>query len=263
MTLEEIISGETENVVTEDPQHEEPATESESPDAAEELRLENERLRRLIATDPQRRLAYESERFGPPPQTQFASPQQPQQPQNDPALPFGEEDFDPTDMRHMQALLAHAVSQQLQPANQYITALQQRDMMEAQEQEQRNLQNLVTDVQKGIEKFVPDLYAGEMTPERVAMCDLAKQMFARELQGSYSEYLWANPMAHQEVLKKVGPQIQKMAERLGVTKPTANGNKRQMFVESVSTEPGGNPNMFEKAHKKGDVLGMLSALRST
>lgn len=257
MTLEE-TTYESENVVTEE------STETPEPastDVGEELRLENERLRRLIATDPQRRMAYESERFGPPPQQRQAPPQQQQE--NSPTLPFGQEEFDPTDLTHMQALLQYAVAQQLQPANQYIQSLQQRDQQEAQEAEQRQMQELVSDVQKGIEKYVPGLFGGEMTPDKIAMADLAKQMFARELQGSYSEYLWANPMAHSEVMKKVGPQIQKMAERLGVHKPAANGNKREMYVESVSTEPGSSPNMFDNAHKKGDVLGMLSALRST
>ncbi len=253
----------------------EPAPEQSTPP---ERDVELERLRRVIAGDPNLSSRYEQEiyreygqPYQPPQPVQQQAQAQPQQTQTEPQLPFDEATFDPTNVQHMAALMNYQLSQQLKPFGDYIQQDQEREQRYQKEQADRLMMEREVAVHETLDQHVPGykdvLLSQNPTPEQVALYNTAQALFTQTVRQGYPEGLWLNEKVHKEVAARIAPQLKQVAGRLGLLKEAAKAAESKGFhVETSSTVPpaqaGGKRNLFAAAAEKGSLAGMLKHINN-
>lgn len=277
----------------EPPTEAEPVEPAAAPEPVEEVNpqeAEIQRLRRVIATDPNLRQAYEAEQYREygienPYYPQAQQPQQPTQaqgqqaqPGQQPQLPFSLDDYNPTDPAHQMALFGYLLKQELSPFSQYIDSVQAQEASFQQQQRVQQVNEMDAGLNKALDKYVPGF--SEMSPEALTeeqelLVSSFHQLFQKELfakcppnrtmNGQPYNPLWEHPKVHQEIISKIGPRVQQRAQKLGLYQPGTQqkGSKalaRETYVESSNAVPSNNRNPFEAAYEADDALGMVKAL---
>ncbi len=271
----------TEQPVTQEAPQENPTPEPQSDD-------EVARLRRVIAMNPQLRQAYEADKFGipiesPPQQQQPPMPQVPQAPAAtepfDPNKLFGGEEYDPYNPQHAIALQNHLLQQQLAPFAEFIQSQQQENEQLAALQEQQQFTNLERGIDDMMDKEIGG-YRGWLstdTPESRFVIDEAGRKFSEVMQqlyppnqraanGQVYNQVWYLPKAQEEVIKKIAPDVKKLAGRFGLNGKSTQSQQvdpvlaADMRTVSSNAVPAQTVNAFDIAHKKGDVAAMFAAL---
>jgi len=279
---EETSTGEPsqEETVTTETAVADPIENAASPPADENAELE--RLRRIVATDPVRRQAYEQEvlaQYGyqtqaPPPPQPSAQQQQAQSPQ----YPVNPDEFDLTNMDHWMQVVGHVVEQKLNPAFQFIDE-QKRDneaylQRQAMEHVVQNQKLLLDEIEKQVPGYSKafQLYPGQgyqlaegVTPEQEMLATYANTLFNRQI-ASFPQQLHGDPRVLKDVLTRIAPQLKKQAARLGISQgaQAAGMNpaiQRETYVETSNVAPTVSQNMFSKALEKHDDVGMMAAIR--
>lgn len=270
----------------EQPQAEHAPTE-QTPSEIEELRQANERLRRLIATDPQKLNEYTQQFYNAPvPQVPQAPPSV-QQPIAQPEAPksiedafaeaFPGEEYDPYNIRHS----AFLNNFNLKPAMSYIEQLKQQEQeayeRQIQQQAEQQLDSLALTVEDIFTQKMPFfkdiLEAGEkMDSKQAFVAHQTKEMFQRALtqmfpanqmvNGQPFNPLWVMPEAYHEVVAAISPDVVKLAADLGLDKPKPKVNAemaKDAYVESPNAVP--TPaNDFAAAIQNYDMATMIEAI---
>lgn len=249
------------------------AVTTEQPTTPEEP-SEVEVLKRVIATHPELRERYVSEKFGIqyiPPQQQQPQYQQPAQQPQAPQLPFNAEEWDPFNMEQQSALMSHQLSQALAPAMQFIQQQQQENQMYAAQQQQQVISERETETRKLMDEHIPGFSQlasardeGKASMLERALLDTAYQRFTEEMQKGFAPDHWFNPRVQQEVLRQIAPEMKQLADKLGVSAQTVTATPAPKppgsYVEPSAPVPQQSGNAFDAAYKKGDLLGMISTL---
>jgi len=259
-----------------------PVSEPPKAEPQDDVQAELDRLKRVIAQDPNLRANYMAEKFGHiQPQPLIQQPQAPayqpqQQPQYQPpvqqqapALPFDPAEYDPMDPSHTVALVTHIMQQQLQPFSEFVNQSKQQEIQLQQQQAQERVQKMEMDIRTKLSESVPgfsDSFKPTATFEQQLLKDAAISAFSRAMEQYPQEY-WGNPVVHQDVIQKLAPQLNTVAQRLGLTTAapantdaTKQAMAREMHVVSGNAAPATSANPFSKAAEKGDALGMLTAI---
>lgn len=261
----------------------EPETVPESPEA-DPKEEELQRLKRIIATDPQKRALYEQERYG----VQPVAPQPKQAQQEAPkpksldeafAEAFQGDDYDPFNMAHQ----AFITQFHLNPAMAYIDEVKAIDKQQEQQQRQRQIEQIATDADTSVQKlFIAQLPALEEwlkaespSLEQKTLLEMMTRSFQAKLFEAFPERedqshlrLWMNPDVHQDVVRQVMPEVKQLASKLGLLEaslPAPKVNKdmaRESYVESSNAVPAGAPvNPFDEALAKDDYAAAFGAIR--
>lgn len=269
------------------------AKPAQTPSEAEQLKADNERLRRLIATDPAKLNAYTQEAYGvqPPSPQQWQAPQQapqyaPPAPQAPPAAPksieeefaekFPNEDYNPYDLRHS----SFVQSFNLRPAMSFIDqqlAFEKEQSETAQRQQaEAHLDGLAGQVETIFTEKMPffkDILESEKpTAKQTFLQDQTSKLFQQTLQGMFPPNqevngqpfnpLWVMPEAYHEVVNAIAPEVGRIAEELGLNKPAKKIPQAMIndqFVESPNAVPL-QTNDFSRALQDNDMATLVNAI---
>jgi hypothetical protein len=235
-------------------------------------------LERIVATDPSMRAQYEMERFGVAPmqapmQQPMAYPQQAQPGQPGQALPPPQQGqipefqdgYDPYNPQHTAQLVGAILQQSLAPFQEFIHHTQQKDVQYEQQSLLHQVNQVETQVDQLVNKQYPG-YAEDPLLKRVVQEEFQNYLAQRYPcpQGQPYNPIWMHPLAHEEALSKIAPQVRQYYARLKGALPaqaaTNTAMAREAYVEgSNAVVSQGNP--FADAEKKGDILGMVTAIR--
>jgi len=258
----------------------EPAKTDENP-----TQTELERLQRVIAADPNLRANYLADKFGhlqPQPiiqqQPVYQQPQQPVQQQlhqyqappvqQTPALPFQPEDYDPFNLDHQQAVMNMMLQRQLQPFSEFVQSQQRENQILAQQAQQQRVNGMEANIQEKLNESIPgfnEAFKPTATFDQKIIKNAAISAFSEAMQAYPQEY-WGSDAVHQEVIQKISPQLNTLAQRLGVSAQASSSSAqkqamaREMNVVSSNAVPSNQSNPFDTAAKKKDTLGMIAAL---
>lgn len=268
-----------------------PQTPAPSETTQGQEQAELERLRRIIATNPQYRQDYEQQLlaeygYAPEPVQPYAQPapqpvQQYQQPQQQPAqqLPFDPQEFDITNYEHLSGLLSHMLEQRLQPAFEFINEQKQEEARLMQQQAIQQITEsqklLLDEIEKQVPgyskafEFVPGQGYGlaeKVSEEQMAVVQHANTLFGQEL-ANFPKQLHQDPRVLKDVLNRIAPRVKKLADRLGIsqgqpqTQSINPAMQQASYVETSNAAPVQSSNMFTEALKRHDDVGMMAALR--
>jgi hypothetical protein len=260
-----------------------PVSEAPKAEPQDDVQAELDRLKRVIAQDPNLRANYMAEKFGhlqPQPIVQQPAPvyqppqqQQPQfQPpvqQQAPQLPFDPAEYDPLDPSHQVALVTHIMQQQLAPFSEFVNQSKQQEAHYQQQQAQQRIDQLESEIRAKLNTVLPgfaESFKPTATFEQQMLRDSAINAFSRQMEQYPQEY-WGNPAVHQDVINKIAPQLNQAAQRLGLltaqsstANDAAQAMAREMQVVSGNAVPVSTANPFTKAAEQGDLLGMMAAV---
>jgi hypothetical protein len=282
-------------------QPEEPAKAEEPEAPSEESDQEAEERRnallREIAMDPGLTQQYAQQQYYPPqPQPQYQQPQPAQE--QAPTLPFDEFTFDATNPEHMKALVAQQIQEVGNPLFETVEQLNQHFQQEEQAKQQSKLKDAHQQANQKIIEFIDTYVPGfSQITEKVGKGDALSAVeravfneavnaesayfnaYASQLAQQHNvgfneayNYVTHNVQMRADIAQKIGPAIKTYAKELGlvaqpstakpkVTPEQKQEMEREMYVESSNAVPAANAGSFEKAHQKGDTLGMIAALR--
>lgn len=220
-------------------------------------------------------------------QQQYQQQYQPQQQQVDqgPILPFDEFSYDPNNADHQRALIAAQLQEVGGPLFDKLNAITQRFEAEEEAKQVEQFKEVASQANNKTVEFL-DTYVpgfgniagklGKNEPltavERAVFNEAVNAESALfemyEAQG-YTDVRW-NVQARAHIAQQIGPALQQYAKDLGLvaqpSKPKLTPEqqkvmKQEMYVESSNAVPA-NASSFDSAHAKGDIDGMIGALRN-
>jgi hypothetical protein len=262
-------------------------TPEQTPSELEELKQANERLRRLIAQDPQALAGYAQQTYGvplpqapqqaPPAQQPIAAPEAPKSIEDAFAEAFPGEEYDPYNIRHS----AFLNNFNLKPAMSYIEQLKQQEQKEqerlVQQQAEQQIDALAVQVEDIFTQKMPFfkdiLEAGDnLSPKQKFVANETRELFQQTLtqmfpanqmvNGQPFNPLWVMPEAYHEVVAVIAPQVAKMAAEMGLDKPKPKVNAdmaKDAYVESPNAVPTPT-NDFAAAIQNYDMATMIEAI---
>lgn len=277
--------------VADAPAASEPAVEA--PDEAAEAR--RNALLREIAIDPALTNQYLQQQFAPAHQPQQQAPVV--QPQQQPAaLPFDEFTYDSNNPEHQKALIAHQLHELGGPMFEAVSQMAQRQQQQDQAQQQQQQQAMAAQANKKTTEFmdtytpgfskitekltnkepltgVEDAVFRKAADHEAAWLDAYAADIAQKYQtdfGTARSYAVGNVQIRADIAQKIGPEIQKYAKELGLVSqpaPTLTPEakkvmKQEAYVESSNAVPASSASKFESAHKSGDTVYMIGAIRA-
>lgn len=194
-------------------------------------------------------------------------------------LPFDADTFDATDLSHQEALLTHKIEQVGQPLFEQLENIQkyftQAEQTVQQQQEQEAIQKSDEVALKLMDTYVP-AFSGiiekmknqeTLSPKERSLVNTAANDEARLLE-QYPQAVY-DPQLRAQIIQHIGVGVQELAQALGLESPASTPvvtpeqkqqYAREMYVESSNQVPVSTVTQFDKAHKTGDLLGMISAL---
>jgi len=253
-------------------------------DGVDPVQEELQRLKRIIALDPQKRAQYEAEKYGIQPQAPQPVQEQEQTTQKELSLEdefaqaFPGEEYDPWSIKHQ----AFIQKYHLRPAFDYISQTQQVEQEHTQrqqaEQNAKQVENLNKGVQEQFAKGLPivsELLAAEsLNDEQQLLLDTMERKFQQALMEAFPPRqdgahlkLWSNPDVHKEIVSQVLPSVKNLAQKLGLfdppkPKPPVNqAMAREAYVEPSNAVPATTGNPFDEALKKDDYASAFAAIR--